>query len=369
MRLFSLPNHIALGLRRLRPARSSSTSTPSAHGERTVSRRSLQSALCALSVPLTLLTPMVSMTAYAQPSTDAQSAITLGKPATTATASTPTTVTALPAASATPSAPLTVLVSAGGPVHVVQLPDGRLVASDIAPIVQRGELVVAMLGVDSPPFFYQKKGQLVGVEVDLAKELAHSLGVSVRFDRSAMTFDAVVQLLASGHADVAVSKLSQTLARTREIAYSQPYVTLNRALLLNRLRFAAIARKRPLTEVIRSFDGTLGVIAGSSYEEYAKRNFPHATLARYPTWDAVVQAVKNGDVVAAYRDEFEIKRLLKSDPTSALTLRTVTFKDLTDTLAIGVRVDEPTLLAFVNEFLTEHNGRLDVSQLLGALDQ
>jgi ABC-type amino acid transport substrate-binding protein len=253
--------------------------------------------------------------------------------------------------------------------HIVRLSDGRLVASDLAPIIARGELVVAMLGVDSPPFFYQKDGKLVGIEVDLAEDLGRALGVKVRYDRSPMTFDAVVQTLAAGRADVAISKLSQTLARTREISYSQPYLTLNRALLLNRLRFAALARKRQITEVIRTFDGTLGVIASSSYEDYARRNFPHAQIVRYPSWDALIEAVKSGAVVAAYRDEFEIKRLLKSDPTVALTLRTVTFKDLTDTLAIGVRIDEPTLLSFTNEFLNERNSRLDVTKVLDALNQ
>ena len=253
--------------------------------------------------------------------------------------------------------------------HIVRLSDGRLVASDLAPIIARGELVVAMLGVDSPPFFYQKNGKLVGIEVDLAEDLGRALGVQVRYDRSPMTFDAVVQALAAGHADVAISKLSQTLARTREISYTQPYLTLNRALLLNRLGFAALARKRQITEVIRAYDGTLGVIASSSYEDYARRNFPQAKIVRYPSWDALIEAVKSGAVVAAYRDEFEIKRLLKSDPTVALTLRTVTFKDLSDTLAIGVRIDEPTLLAFTNEFLNERNSRLDVTKVLDALNQ
>lgn len=258
---------------------------------------------------------------------------------------------------------------ASGPPHIVRLSDGRLVASDLAPIIARGELVVAMLGVDTPPLFYEKNGKLVGIEVDLAEDLARALGVKVRYDRSPMTFDAVVQRLANGNADVAISKLSQTLARTREISYSQPYLTLNRALLLNRLRFAALAHERPVTEAIRTFDGTIGVIASSSYEDYARRNFPRAQIVRYPSWSALIEAVKSGTVTAAYRDEFEIKRLLKSDPTIALTLRTVTLKDLTDTLAIGVRVDEPTVLAFTNEFLNERNARLDVNKLLDALNK
>lgn len=257
----------------------------------------------------------------------------------------------------------------GGAAHVVALPDGRLIASDFAPIITRGELVVAMLGVDSPPFFFQKNGQLAGIEVDLANDVGRALGVKVRFDRSAMTFDDVVKLLASGHADIAVSKLSQTLARARQIDYSHPYLTLHRALLINRVRLAARSGNRPLPDVIRSFDGTIGVIAASSYADYAKKNFPHAKIVSYPGWQALIDGVRAGDVTAAYRDEFEIKRLLKFDPTASLTLRTVTFQDLSDTLAIGVRVDEPTVLSFVNEYLGERTETLDVARVLDAVKQ
>lgn len=260
-----------------------------------------------------------------------------------------------------------VLAGTTGAVHVATLPDGRLVASDFVPIIARGEVIVAMLGVDSPPFFFQKDGRLAGIEVDLANDIGRTLGVKVRFDRSAMTFDGVVKLLASGQADIAISKLSQTLARSRQISYSHPYLTLHRALLLNRVRLAVHSGKRALPEVIRTFDGTIGVIAASSYADYAKKNFPRATIVPYPDWQALIRGLKAGEVIAAYRDEFEIKRLLKSDPTASLTLRTVTFEDLSDALAIGVRVDEPTVLSFVNEYLNERSEKLDVARVLDAV--
>lgn len=298
--------------------------------------------------------------------TAALAVASFASPAATITSSVPPGVPAagVPAAGA-PAATADV----AGAVHVVTLPDGRLIASDFAPIIQRGELVVAMLGIDSPPFFSEKNGQLAGIEVDLANDIGRALGVKVRFDRSAMTFDGVVKLLASGHADIAISKLSQTLARARQINYSRPYLTLHRALLINRMRFAVHAGKRTLPDVIRTFDGAIGVIASSSYADYAKKNFPRAKIVPYPSWQALIDGLKAGDVIAAYRDEFEIKRLLKLDPTASLTLRTVTFQDLNDTLAVGVRVDEPTVLSFINEYLTERNEKLDITSVLDAAKQ
>ena len=252
---------------------------------------------------------------------------------------------------------------------LVKVPDGRLLAPDIARIVARGELVVAMLGVDTPPFFYEKKGELVGVEVDLAKAIAKELGVNIRFNRTPKTFNAVVDTVARGEADIAVSKLSRTLARTQMISFSQPYLSLNHALILNRVKFAQFARDRALPEVIRGFSGSVGVIAKSSFADYAKRNFPNAKVVEYPGWEDVLKALDKGDIIGAYRDEFEVKRILKSDPTASLVLRTVTFKDLEDTLGIAVGINDRVLLAFINEFLSQRADKMTVNKVLAAMEK
>lgn len=282
----------------------------------------------------------------------------------TALASTPAASAAAPAAQAVQAA-LALSPAAG----LVRVPDGRLLAPDIARIVRRGELVVAMLGVDTPPFFYEKNGVLVGLEVELAKAVAKELGVAVRFNRDAKTFNAVVDIIARGEADIAISKLSRTLARTQVISFSQPYLSLNHALMLNRVKFAQFARDRALPEVIRSFTGTVGVIAKSSFADYAKRNFPNAKIIEYPGWGEVLKALEKGEVIGAYRDEFEVKRILKTDPTASLVLRTVTFKDLEDTLGIAVGIGDPVLLAFVNEFLSQRSDKLTINKVLAALEK
>lgn len=254
------------------------------------------------------------------------------------------------------------------PTGLVKMADGRMLAPDIARIVNRGELIVAMLGVDTPPFFYEKNGELTGLEVDLAKALAKELGVQVRFNRSAKSFNAVVDTVARGEADLAISKLSRTLARSQVISFTQPYLTLNHALILNRVAFAQHARERAAPDVIRKFNGTIGVIAKSSFQDYAKRYFPRAKVIEYPGWPDVLKALEKGEVMAAYRDEFEIKRILKSNPTASLTLRTITLKDLEDTLGIAVGIQDRTLLAFANEFLAQRGDKLTINKVLAALE-
>jgi polar amino acid transport system substrate-binding protein len=250
---------------------------------------------------------------------------------------------------------------------LVELPDGRLLAPDLARIVMRGELVVAVLGVDQPPFFESRNGVLTGIDIDLAREIADKLGVTVRFDRDADTFDGVVQLLARGQADIAISKLSRTLARTEVIRFSKPYVNLKRALLLDRVKFAALLNGRSVAEVIRNYDGTIGILAGSAYADYAAENFPKATVRSYATWDALLEALRTGAVTAAYRDEFDVKCVLQADAKAALRLRIVTLQDLDDPFAIGVALSEPTLLAFVNQFLSDRAVQFDADALLKAM--
>ncbi len=224
-----------------------------------------------------------------------------------------------------------------------------------------------MLGVDTPPFFYMKDGKLTGLEVDMAEDIGRALKVSVRFNRDAKSFNDVVDIVARGEADAGISKLSRTLARAQVVQFSDPYLSLKHALVLNRVSFAQLALDRPVPEVVRGYKGTIGVIAKSSFADFATQSFPKATLKAYPSWADVVKAVRSGEVSAAYRDEFEIKRLLKSDPAVALTLRTVTFKDMEDTLGIAVDINDVALTNFINLFLAQRSEKLDIDRVLRAL--
>jgi polar amino acid transport system substrate-binding protein len=326
------------------------------------SRRAVRGLSCvALCCALLVATLVAVRPAYAAAAA-ANAAANAANAATNAPhAATPVVAVPNPAA---PAGGGTTLTSTG----LVQLPDGRLLAPEFARIIERGELVVAVLSVDQPPFFEQRNGQLSGLDIDLAREIAAKLGVKVRFNRDANTFDSVVDLLARGNADIAVSKLSRTLPRAQEISFSTPYLRLKRALLLNRVKFAQLAHGRSVPEMIRAYDSSIGVVANSSYAAYVTSNFPKAQVRAYPTWEAVLKALNDGEITAAYRDEFEVKRVLKIDPTASLRLRVVTLQDLEDTLAIGVNVSAPALLAFINQFLAERSTKFDVSTVLQATD-
>lgn len=239
-----------------------------------------------------------------------------------------------------------------------------LLAPELRQIVARGELRVAMPSFDSPPFFYQEQGSLKGLDVDIAAGLARVLQVPVRFVRQASSFNGVVEQVARREVDLAACKMSRTLARARQVRFSEPYFISRHALLLNRVVFARQARGRELAQVVRQFDGSLGVIRDSAFADLAAQNFPRARLVHYDSWEAVLAALERGEVVAAYRDELEMRRLFQRDPSLSLDLRLVALTDTEDAQALVLPPDAEQFLALVNLYLLQQRLRFSIEQVL-----
>lgn len=222
---------------------------------------------------------------------------------------------------------------------------------DIQRILDRGKLTVAVLGQENAPFFMDHQGQLDGFDIQLARALANQLGVALEIKRSAQTFDQVVDTVYGQGADLAISKISRTLKRAQRVRFSQPYLRMRQGLLVNRLQMAEQTQRRSMVETIRDLRGEVGVIQGSSYVGFLKQKFPQATIVEYPTWEDVVEAVVQGDILAAYRDELEIKKIVRTRPDAALQLQTIALTDTQDALAVVLPWSSTHLLAFVNQYI------------------
>lgn len=84
----------------------------------------------------------------------------------------------------------------------------------------------------------------------------------------------------------------------------------------------------------------------------------------YSTWAKAVEAVKQGEAVAAYRDTIEVRTIMQSDPVLALTLRTVSFSDLESFLCVMVGPRDFVLQSFVNEIIASRAEKFTVNGLL-----
>ena len=238
---------------------------------------------------------------------------------------------------------------------------------DLQSIVDGKLLRVAVTRFDLPSFHVRgPNGTLLGPEIDLAQQIGRALGVKVEFVDDAESFDAVVDFVAAGRAEIGVSKLSQTYNRLKRVRFSEPYVTLRHALLFNRLAIARAAGARPPAAALQKFQGRLGVIAGSAYVDFAHKNFPDATVLEARNWDMAIDSLLKGQVDALYRDEFEIRRVLKNKPALNVQLGSAVIVDQNALLSVAICDSCSKLQEFINYHIATTRGAFTLQELLNS---
>jgi ABC-type amino acid transport substrate-binding protein len=237
-------------------------------------------------------------------------------------------------------------------------------------LFEQGSIVFGMTDTDQKPFFYEDEqtGTLIGVDVEIAYEIANRLGVRAVFNREAPSFNDVVLKVVNKEVDIALSKLSRTSVRAALVRFTKPYITFRQALLVNRLELAKVSSEDNLTSFIKDFRGALAVINNSSYQNYAQINFPRASIRTFDTWEACVDAVFSGAVLALYRDEGEILIVNETKENAAILMKPVFISDKQDPIAMAVAPDAPLLQEWLNIFLEDYlmqNGKqLTPSQIV-----
>ncbi len=225
---------------------------------------------------------------------------------------------------------------------------------------------MAMYYKDIPPFFmHDDQGNFYGLDVELARDIGKKLGVSVKFNRSARTFDQIVEIVASHEADVAISLLSRTLKRAEKVRYTSPYIILRQGLLINRLNLARLPEQKNIVQTLNQPEAVIGVKDGTSYVGFAQKLFPKATIRKYPEWNpGAVQAVISGRITAGYHDETEIKKYIITRPETAIQVTTAVIQDVTDPIAMALPWDSHALLDWLNIYIEQFTQKLNGDQLI-----
>ncbi|MFA5250801.1 MAG: transporter substrate-binding domain-containing protein [Parachlamydiales bacterium] len=236
---------------------------------------------------------------------------------------------------------------------------------DLQKIIQSGTLRIGMIGSTNefPFFFLNAEKQLVGLDIDLANELAAILGVKVVLVRTAKTYQGVVDQVERGEVDLGISILSGSMDRAKKNKFSHPYVTLYAGLLVNRRKFAELEKTGNFFKRLNSPSATIGYLADSSYEESAKSIFPNATLKGFPYQKYLIEEVKKGTLTAGLVDEKEIKTFPLLNPNDILYVETVELRDYQDPICIFVAAEKTHLLFFVNAFL-ERREKLSFNEII-----
>jgi ABC-type amino acid transport substrate-binding protein len=238
---------------------------------------------------------------------------------------------------------------------------------DTQAIIERGVIRVAITRFDLPAFHWRTpNGELVGPEIELTRLIGRLLKVGVEFVDDCSTFEAVIDAVASGRADIGVSKLSQTPGRILHVRFSDPYLTVRQALLFDRVYVGQEAAGRSPEEVLRRFSGTIGVIAKSAYVDFAQRNFPDASISELQTWEDAIEALINNRVDAIYRDEFEIRRVLKNNPALNVRFGSAALIDQKSFLSFAVCESCARLQDFINYQIAENRVPFHLPSMLAS---
>ncbi|QQE64112.1 hypothetical protein GFS31_07900 [Leptolyngbya sp. BL0902] len=161
-------------------------------------------------------------------------------------------------------------------------------AADLATIRARGYLTVAVREHWRPLSFRDDTGELVGLEVDLARQLAQRLFN----DPNAVVLEVVpnrdrLSAVLEDRVDLAIAGLTQTPERMRLVSFSLPYYLDGAGFL--------VLEDRPVT--LQSLaQGRIGLLQGASTLAAVRYLLPQAQLVPLPSYQAGQGALSQGQV-------------------------------------------------------------------------
>jgi polar amino acid transport system substrate-binding protein len=163
-------------------------------------------------------------------------------------------------------------------------------------IVKKSELRVGMSGNQPPLNVKSRSGEMIGLEVDLAKLLARAMGVELNIVE--MPFSDLLGALKKGTVDMVMSGMTITLERNLEAAFVGPYFVSGKSILTRADKLSA----SDSADEINHESVTLAALRGSTSQKFVEVNLPKAKLETTTDYDAGVQMVLDGKVDALVAD-------------------------------------------------------------------
>jgi ABC-type amino acid transport substrate-binding protein len=158
-----------------------------------------------------------------------------------------------------------------------------------------GETITVASDIAYPPFESERDGQPVGFDIDLMKEIGKRAGFTPQFQN--VTFDGIIPGLGSNLYDAAISAMTITPEREKQIDFSDPYFDADQSLLV---------QSDSNIESVNDLKGTtVGVQIGTTGAAQANEYKQQGKLGTVRTFDTITdafQALENGQVDAIIND-------------------------------------------------------------------
>lgn len=156
----------------------------------------------------------------------------------------------------------------------------------------KGELKVGV-SIFEPWVMRDKQGDLIGYEIEVARQLAEDLGVSLKIQP--VGFEGIIGDLNSGRFDVIITGMYATPERALSVNFTEPMNYSN-------VEFVANSEKADGRNSIDDFnksDVTIGFVAGTVYGDIAARHFPNAKTQIFGEELEMFAALQDGKIMAA----------------------------------------------------------------------
>jgi polar amino acid transport system substrate-binding protein len=213
----------------------------------------------------------------------------------------------------------------------------------IAKIKDRGQINVADCLSFKPFGFYESSGKPAGYDVDLANDLARSLGVKANIVN--VTSDNRIPYLQTDKVDAVFCNFTITPDRAKAVDFTIPYVISGEGIL---------ARKDANIHTVTDLNGKkVAVTKGSTNAEEVAAKAPQANVQAYNDDTAAMQAVKSGQADAFIEDLNYLTYQASNDSQLTLLKTTLGSKEYN---GWAVKKGNKQLLDYLNKFLRQETG-------------
>ncbi len=227
-------------------------------------------------------------------------------------------------------------------------------ADQLADIKTKGVLVCGVIDIFEPfGFVDPAERAVVGYDVDICKALGQRLGV--RVELKPVSIEARIPALQQGHMDVLAAGLAHTAQRAEQVDYSLAYYVSENVL---------VSRRDSAYQTVADLAGQrISDVKGSISADYVAAVLPSARPVGYDDAPTAFTALAQRRVEAITQSEEVLRKLINKLGDRADDYRVLQPAIGREVWGVGVRKNQPALLAAVNQALAE----LDRSGAIGAI--
>ncbi len=225
--------------------------------------------------------------------------------------------------------------------------------STLEQILKRGELRVGFEAGYMPFEMTDKKGNFVGFDIDVAKEMAKSMGV--KFVPVNTAWDGIIPSLITGKFDIIMSGMTVTQERNLKVNFADPYIIVGQTILINKKHEGTITSYKDLNDPKYTVTSKLGTTG----EQATKRHIPKCTYKSFETETEAVLEVINGKADAYVYDQPNCVVIMAEQGKDKLVFLDKPFTY--EPLAWAIQKGDPDFLNWLNNFLRQlqNDGRYD----------